>query len=74
MLGLLLAVVLGWAAGHTAGPMAGILASLAGLAPPALLAAAIERRARNAVRDKRRQELLERFAPPKPTDGSEALE
>ena len=73
-LGVLLAVILGWAAGHAAGPTAGILASLAGLIPPALLAGAIERQSRNVARESRRQELLERFAPPKPTDDTKVPE
>lgn len=70
-LGVLLAAALGGAAGHTAGVTAGVLAALAGVVPSAVLAATMERRSRNAARAKRRQELLEMFAPPKPTGESE---
>lgn len=74
VLGLLLAVALGWTSGRSAGPAAGVLASLAGLIPSTLLAVALERRSRNAAYEKRRQELLERFAPPRPTNDSEVSE
>jgi hypothetical protein len=66
--GVLLAVALGALAGHTAGVTAGILAALASLVPPAVLAVAMDRRSRNAARTRRRRELLEVFAPPRPTD------
>ena len=46
----LLAAGLGGLAGHSAGVAAGVLAALAGLVPPAVLAVAVERRARNAAR------------------------
>ena len=68
ILGVLLAVVLGGVAGRTAGVAAGILAALAGLVSSAVLAAAMERRSRNAAHEKRKKELLNTFAPPKPTD------
>ena len=64
----LLAAGLGGLAGGTAGVAAGVLAALAGLVPPAVLAVAIERRARNAARVKRRLELLKAFASPVPAD------
>jgi hypothetical protein len=62
-----LAIVLGAVAGTLAGAGAGALAALAGLVPPAVLAVAVELRQRNAARLKRQQEVLRRFAPPKPT-------
>ena len=72
-----LALVLGAVAGTQVGGAAGALAALAGLIPPAVLAVAVERRQRNIARAKaasrslqdemaRRQEVLRRFAPPKP--------
>jgi hypothetical protein len=61
-----LALVLGAVAGTLAGAGAGALAALASLAPPVVLAVAIERRQRNLRRMKRQQEILRRFAPPKP--------
>ena len=67
-LAVLLAAGLGGLAGSTAGVAAGVLAAMAGLVPPVVLAVAIERRARNAARAKRRQELLKTFAPPVPAD------
>ena len=66
-----LAVVLGALAGTSAGAGAGVLAALAGLVPPAVLAVAVERRARNAARVRRQQEVLRRFAPPEPTGEGE---
>jgi len=66
-----LALVLGAVAGTQAGAAAGALAALAGLMPPAVLAVAVERRQRNIVRMKKRQEVLRRFAPPKPTRNGE---
>jgi hypothetical protein len=44
---LVLAVVLGGLAGSQAGAWAGILAALAGLIPPMVLAVAVERQARH---------------------------
>lgn len=61
-----LAVVLGAVAGISAGAWAGVLGSLAGLVPPAVLAAAVERRQRLTSRDRQRQEILRRFAAPEP--------
>lgn len=66
-----LAIVLGALAGTSAGAGAGVLAALAGLVPPAVLAAAVELRHRNIARMKKRQEVLRRFAPPKPTGNRE---
>src|SRR5215472_8468924 len=70
-LALILALVLGGTAGTSAGASAGAWAALAGLVPPAVLAVAVERRARNAGRIQRRQELLKLFAPPQPEEGAE---
>jgi predicted component of type VI protein secretion system len=61
-----LALVLGAVAGTHAGAAAGALAALAGLVPPALLAVAVEMHQRNAARIRSREEVLRRFAPPKP--------
>ena len=69
-----LALVLGAVAGTQVGAGAGALAALAGLVPPAVLAVAVERRQRNIARMKRRQEVLRRFAPPKPTGDGEGEE
>lgn len=69
-----LAVVLGAVAGTLAGAGAGALAALAGLVPPAVLAVAVELRQRNMARMKRRQEVLRKFAPPKPTGDREGEE
>jgi hypothetical protein len=63
-LAVLLAAGLGGLAGGTAGVPAGVLAAMAGLVPPAVLALAVERRARSTAHAKRRQELLKIFAFP----------
>lgn len=65
-LAVLLAAGLGGLAGDTAGVTAGVLAAMAGLVSSAVLAVAIERRARNAAHANRRQELLKIFASPVP--------
>ena len=69
-----LALVLGAVAGTHAGAVTGALAALAGLIPPAVLAVAVERRQRNIARTKRRQDVLLRFAPPKPAGDREGEE
>lgn len=66
-----LAVVLGALAGLHVGAWAGVLASLASLVAPPVLVVAVERRQRNIARMKERQEVLRKFAPPKPTGGTE---
>jgi hypothetical protein len=66
-----LALVLGAVAGTQVGVAAGALAALAGLVSPAVLAVAVERRQRNTVRMKERQDVLRRFAPPKPAGNGE---
>jgi hypothetical protein len=74
VLAVVLALVLGAVAGAQASTAAGALAALAGLAPPAVLAVAVERRARNAARVQRQQEVLRKFAPPKPMRRGEGEE
>ncbi len=66
VLAVILAVALGGVAGSRAGAGAGALAALAGLIPPAALAVAMEQRARNAARLKRRKDVLRKYAPPQP--------
>ncbi len=73
-LALVLAVALGTLAGSQVGAWAGILGALAGLIPPAVLAVAIERRARNVARVKRKDEILGKYAPPEPAGGREGQE
>ena len=65
-LALVLGMTLGTAAGSLAGGWAGALAALAGLIPPAVLAVAIERRARNLARLERKEKILDKYAPPEP--------
>jgi hypothetical protein len=71
VLAVVLALALGAVAGTRAGAGAGALAALAGLMPPAVLAVAVERRARNAARVKAQQEVLRKFAPPAPAGEGE---
>jgi hypothetical protein len=71
MVGVLLAVGLGWAAGNSVDGVAGVLAALAGLIPPIVAGVAVDMWSGNAARKKRRQELLTIFAVPKPTDDGE---
>lgn len=66
-----LAGVLGAVAGMSVGAWAGVLASLAGLVPPAVLAVAVERWQRVRAREKEQQEILRRFAPPAPMGNGE---
>jgi hypothetical protein len=70
-LAVVLALGLGAWAGTQAGAVAGALAALAGLVPPAVGAVAVERHTRNTAREKRQQEILRKFAPPKPTGEGE---
>jgi len=72
LLAVVLALVLGAWAGTQVGAVAGTLAALASLLPSAVLAVFVELRQRNIVRIKRRQEVLRRFAPPKPTGNGES--
>jgi uncharacterized membrane protein YoaK (UPF0700 family) len=69
-----LALVLGAVAGTLAGAEAGALAALAALVPAALVAAFVEIRQRNIARIERQQEVLRRFAPPKPSGDREGEE
>src|SRR5690349_282862 len=74
LLAVVLAIALGALAGTQAGAEAGVLAALAGLVPPALLAVAVEQRSRNAKRFKRQQEIIRRFAPPQANSDEEDKE
>jgi hypothetical protein len=74
MLAVVLAVALGAWAGNQVGATAGALASLASLVPSAALAVVLELRQRNIASTKKRQELLRKFAPPKPTGKTEGEE
>lgn len=69
--GLALSVMLGVLEGRLAGAAAGILTVLIGIVTSATVSIVLERRARFAVMAKRKQELLEMFAPPQPLNGSE---
>ena len=73
-LALVLAVGLGALAGSQIGAWAGVLGALAGLIPPAVLAIAIERRTRNLAHQKRKDEILNKYAPPKPASGGDGEE
>jgi multisubunit Na+/H+ antiporter MnhG subunit len=64
VLAVVLAVALGAWAGTQAGACAGVLASLAGLVPPAVLAVAVERWARTTAVRRRQREVLRKYAPP----------
>jgi hypothetical protein len=71
---LVLAVGLGAWAGTEVGAWAGVLAALAGLLPPAVLAVAVGRRQRNMARVRKQKAILHRYAPPKRTDDREGQE
>jgi hypothetical protein len=73
-LAVVLALALGAWAGTQVGAGAGALAALAGLVPPAVGAVAVGRHTRNAARVKKQQEILRKFAPPKPTSDGEDTE
>jgi hypothetical protein len=62
---LVLAVGLGAWAGTEVGAWAGVLAALAGLLPPVVLAVAIGRRQRNIAQVKKQKKILHKHAPPK---------
>jgi Flp pilus assembly protein TadB len=66
-----LAVGLGAWAGTEVGVWAGVLAALAGLLPPAVLAVAIGRRQRNMARVKKQKAIIRKHAPPKRTGNGE---
>jgi hypothetical protein len=66
-----LAVGLGAWAGTEVGVWAGVLAALAGLLPPAVLAVAVGRRQRNVARIKKQKAILRKYAPPKRTGDRE---
>lgn len=61
-----LAIVLGAVAGTLAGAEAGALVAFAGLVPPAVLAVAVGLRQQNMARLRKQQDVVRRFAPPKP--------
>src|SRR5215472_11213068 len=69
--GLLVTIALGYLAGHTAGPAAGVIAALVGLASSAVVTIVLERQSRQTADAARRQELLEMFAPPRPSEDIE---
>jgi multisubunit Na+/H+ antiporter MnhG subunit len=73
-LAVVLAVVLGAWAGTQAGAGAGVLASLAGLVPAAVLAVAMERRARAAAVLRQQRKVLGKYAPPGPAGEGEVEE
>lgn len=67
VLAVILALVLGAWAGTQVGAWAGALAALSSLVPSVVLAMFLDRRQREIARVKKKQEVLRRFAPPKPT-------
>ncbi len=69
--GMLLTIALGALAGSTAGIVAGILTALVGLVASVVVAVVMERQARQAAHAKRKQELLEMFAHPRPSGDKE---
>jgi hypothetical protein len=71
---LVLAVGLGAWAGTEVGVWAGVLAALAGLLPPAVLAVAVGRRQRNIARVNKQQAVIRKHAPPKRTGNREGQE
>ncbi len=74
VLAVVLALALGAVAGTHVGAWGGALVALAGLIPPAVLALAVERRARSSARLKRQEEVLRKYAPPRPTGDVEGKE
>jgi len=66
-----LAVGLGAWAGTEVGAWAGVLAALAGLLPPAVLAFAVGRRQQNVARAKKQKVIIRKHAPPKRTGNRE---
>lgn len=69
--GLLVTIGLGALAGSLAGVKAGIFSAVAGLAASVVANMVMQRQARDAVRAKEKQELLEMLAPPRPLDDRE---
>jgi hypothetical protein len=74
VLAVVLALGLGAWAGSRSGAAAGAITALAGLASSVVAAIAVDRRARNLARQRRRQEILRTFAPPGPADDGEDRE
>jgi len=74
VLAVVLALALGAWAGTQVGALGGALAALASLVPSAVLVVVVELRQRNLVQMKKRQEVLRRFAPPRPTGDREGEE
>lgn len=62
---MVLAVGLGAWAGTEVGAWAGVLAALAGLLPPSVLAVAVARRQRNVARIKKQKAILRKYGAPK---------
>ncbi len=71
VLALVAAVVLGAVAGTHAGAVGGVLGAVGGLVPPAVLALAVERRARGQAARERRAQILGKYAPPGPAGEGE---
>jgi hypothetical protein len=72
--GLLVTIALGALAGRTAGVAAGVMVALVGLVGSAVMAVVLERQSRLAADAARTQELLEMFAPPRPSEDGEGEE
>jgi len=66
--GLLVTIALGALAGRTAGVAAGVIVALVGLVGSAVVTVVLERQSRVAADAARTQELLEMFAPPRPSE------
>lgn len=72
--GLLVTIALGALAGGTAGVAAGVIVALVGLVGSAVVTVVLERQSRLAADAARKQELLEMFAPPRPSEDWEGEE
>jgi len=69
--GALVTIALGALAGRTAGVAAGVIAALVGLVGSAVATVVLEKQSRQAAVAARQQELLEMFAPPRPSEDRE---
>jgi membrane associated rhomboid family serine protease len=70
----LVTIALGALAGRTAGVAAGVIAALVGLVGSAVATVVLEKQSRQAAVAARHQELLEMFAPPRPSEDGEGGE